>query len=94
MGLAYYRMRQNEKALSTFNIALSIDPKDATARYNEACVLALMGRGDEALGSLKQAISLDGRLQTIASKDKDFEGIRANAEFQSLVQDSKITKTP
>ncbi|RYZ48616.1 MAG: tetratricopeptide repeat protein, partial [Proteobacteria bacterium] len=94
MGLAYYRMRQNEKALSTFNIALSIDPKDATARYNEACVLALMGRGDEAVGSLKQAISLDGRLQTVALKDKDFEGIRTNAQFQTLVQESKLTKTP
>lgn len=94
MGLAYYRMHQNEKALSTFNQALNIDPKDATARYNEACVLALMGRGDEAVGSLKQAISLDGRLQTVALKDKDFEGIRSNAQFQTLVQDSKITKAP
>lgn len=94
MGLAYYRMHQNEKALSTFNQALSIDPKDATARYNEACVLALMGRGDEAVGSLRQAISLDGRLQTVALKDKDFEGIRSNAQFQTLVQDSKITKVP
>lgn len=94
MGLAYYRMHQNEKALSTFSQALSIDPKDATARYNEACVLALMGRGDEAVGSLKKAISLDGRLQMIAQKDKDFEGIRSNAQFQTLVQDSKLTKVP
>jgi len=94
MGLAFYRMHQNEKALSTFALALTIDPKDAAARYNEACVLALMGRGDEAVGSLKQAISLDGRLQAVAQNDKDFEGIRSNARFQTLFENSKITKVP
>ncbi len=94
MGLAFYRMHQNEKALSTFAQALNIDPKDASARYNEACVLALMGRGEEAVGELKQAISLDRRLQTVALNDKDFEGIRSNAQFQSLVQSPKITKVP
>lgn len=91
MGLAYYRMHENDKALATFNKALSIDPKDATARYNEACVLALMGRGEEAVGSLKQAISLDGRLQNVAMKDKDFAGIRSNAQFQTIMQDPSVT---
>lgn len=94
MGLAYYRMQQHELALSTFHKALSVDPKDATARYNEACVLSIMGRSNEALDSLKAAISLDSRLQEIASHDKDFENIRKNAQFQSLVQMSKTTRVP
>lgn len=94
MGLAYYRMQKHEMALNIFHKALSIDPKDATARYNQACVLSLMGRSNEALDSLKAAISLDSRLQEIASHDKDFENIRRNAQFQSLVQVSKTTRVP
>jgi tetratricopeptide (TPR) repeat protein len=85
MGLAYYRMKMHDKALLTFNKAISIDPKDATALYNEACVLSLMGRGPEAVGSLTKAILLDARLQSVAQMDKDFESLRANAEFQSLI---------
>lgn len=94
MGLAYYRMQKHEIALNVFHKALSIDPKDATARYNQACVLSLMGRSNEALDSLKAAISLDSRLQEIASHDKDFENIRRNAQFQSLVQMSRTTRVP
>lgn len=95
MGLAYYRMQKHEKALAIFNKAIRIDPRDATARYNEACVLALMGRGEEAVGSLEQAILLDGRLQGVAKTDKDFEGLRSNAQFQSLIQPATVlTKSP
>lgn len=101
MGLAYYRQQKHEKALAIFSKAIKIDPTDATARYNEACVLALMGRGDEAVGSLQKAISLDGRLLGVASTDKDFEGIRTNAQFQNLVKtevrsnpDAVLTRAP
>jgi len=91
LGLTYYRMHQLDKALATFNEASKLDPQDATARYNEACVLAILGRTNEALGSLKAAIGLDPRLQQTARLDKDFSSIRVNEQFQSLTSTNPVT---
>ncbi|HET9236330.1 MAG TPA: tetratricopeptide repeat protein [Oligoflexus sp.] len=91
LGLTYYRMHQLDKALATFNEASKIDPQDATARYNEACVLAILGRTNEALGSLKAAIGLDPRLQQTARLDKDFTSLRVTEQFQSLTNVVPVT---
>ncbi|WP_141736275.1 TPR end-of-group domain-containing protein [Oligoflexus tunisiensis] len=91
LGLTYYRMHQLDKALAIFHEATKIDPQDATARYNEACVLAILGRTNEALGSLKAAIGLDPRLQQTARLDKDFTSIRVTEQFQSLTNTIPVT---
>ncbi len=91
LGLTYYRMHQLDKALAIFNEASKLDPQDATARYNEACVLAILGRTNEALGSLKAAIGLDPRLQQTARLDKDFTSLRVTEQFQSLTNTVPVT---
>jgi tetratricopeptide (TPR) repeat protein len=91
LGLTYYRMHQLDKALATFHEASKLDPQDATARYNEACVLAILGRTNEALGSLKAAIGLDPRLQQTARLDKDFISLRVTQQFQSLTNMNPVT---
>ena len=84
MGLAYYRMNDYNQALFLFSTATRVDPQDATARYNEACVLALIGRRDEALVSLKQALLLDPRLVASARQDADFSSLKASHQFVEL----------
>lgn len=91
LGLTYYRMHQLDKALAIFNEASKLDPQDATARYNEACVLAILGRTNEALGSLKAAIGLDPRLQQTARLDKDFTSLRVTEQFRSLTNTNPVT---
>jgi tetratricopeptide (TPR) repeat protein len=86
MGLAYYRKKSYPDALKLFVAATEIDPNDATARYNAACVLSLMGRGDEAINTLAEAITLDPRLMQTARGDSDFAGLKASMKFQDLVQ--------
>ncbi|SME87876.1 tetratricopeptide repeat protein [Pseudobacteriovorax antillogorgiicola] len=85
LGLAYYRQKNMVKALNLFVQATQVDPNDATARYNEACVLAILGRPQEALGSLKEAITLDPRLQNTAQQDSDFKSIRDSDQFRALI---------
>lgn len=85
MGLVYYRMKKLNEALKLFTTATRIDPADATARYNEACVLARLQKSTEALASLKEALTLDPRLQDTARKDGDFENLRSMNDFNLLV---------
>lgn len=86
MGLAYYRKKSFGDALKLFSTATEVDPNDATARYNEACVLSLMGRSDEALSTLGEALSLDPRLVKTARADGDFASVKNSLKFQDMVQ--------
>jgi tetratricopeptide (TPR) repeat protein len=86
MGLAYYRKKSYADALKLFVAATEIDPNDATARYNAACVLALLGRGDEAINTLAEAITLDPRLMQTARGDNDFAALKQSLKFKDLVQ--------
>src|SRR5690606_24747905 len=94
MGLAYYRMQRQEDALRLFKEATKVDPNDATARYNEACVLARLGRVEQAIGSLQEAITLDPRLVHTARKDADFANMNSNADFKKLMLSPAEQITP
>ena len=85
MGLTYYRMSRYDSALRLFVAASEVNPNDATARYNEACVLAIMQRKDEALISLGDALSLDPQLTEHARNDQDFQNIRGTTQFQQMI---------
>lgn len=85
LGLTYYRQKDMKRALSQFIQATQVNPNDATARYNEACVLSILGRSQEALGSLQEAINLDPRLQRTALKDRDFKNINGSDQFKSII---------
>lgn len=86
LGLVFYRQKSFDRALKSFNAATEVDPNDGTARYNQACVLSLMGRADDALTSLSEAVTLDPRLILNAKTDADFAGLRELVKFQQLVQ--------
>ncbi|NDE16139.1 hypothetical protein EBZ80_14525 [bacterium] len=85
LGLALYRQMDLSAALTEFTRATEIDPGDAAARYNEACALALLGRKDEALYSLREAIQLEPRLSEQARVDKDFKSMNSLTGFQELI---------
>lgn len=91
IGLAHYRNKNISMALSYFEQATKINPKDATARYNEACMLSMLGRTSEALGSLREALILDPELTSLAKSDSDLDNIRANEQFEDMMAQ---TSTP
>lgn len=84
MGLTYYRMNNFDQALNLFRAAATIDPQDAKAKYNEACMLARLGRGADAITSLREAIALDPRLTDSARGDHDFASINSSQQFVEL----------
>lgn len=62
-------------------------PEDEVVRYNLACSLALVGRVEEAVAQLKEAVNLgyDDWLQIEA--DHDLDNLRDQADFQQFLRD-------
>jgi tetratricopeptide (TPR) repeat protein len=87
MGLAYYRMSNMKDALSSFLMASELDPSDSVVKYNIACVYALLGKADEALAALSEAVHLDPKLQQTAKNDRDFDSLRNNNKFSEILAD-------
>jgi tetratricopeptide (TPR) repeat protein len=91
MGLAYYRKKDFNSALNTFSEASKIDPNDAVARYNEACIHSLLNNKSKAINKLKDALALDPRLTENVKSDADLDNIRGEAAFQEMLPSTAIS---
>ena len=60
-------------------------PDDPVLLYDLACYESMAGRGEDALGHLRQAVELDGSLTDLARGDSDFASLKGDTEFQALV---------
>ncbi len=63
---------------------LSAHPESSGLHYNLACLEAVQGRRDAAIGSLREAIELRPEAAEWAREDEDFEGLRDDPEFRAL----------
>lgn len=60
-------------------------PGNALALYNIACMEALLGRKDDALNHLGEALAGSDRLRENARTDDDFASLRGDAQFEDLI---------
>jgi len=72
-------------AKSLLTAILTIRPMDATATYNLACAESLLGHTDAAIASLAQSINLGFRDVEHIKADTDFDNIRKEEAFVTLV---------
>jgi tetratricopeptide (TPR) repeat protein len=82
-GHVAYKALRYDAALRDFERASKLRPDQATHHYNRACMLSLLGRKDEALVSLREALSMNGQLREVASRDADLEPLRGDESFAS-----------
>ena len=59
IGLVYYKKKRYNKALQLFSRATKINPMDATAFYNKACMNSILGSNKKAIDDLAVAFELD-----------------------------------
>jgi len=85
-GYALSNLGREEEAISSYDKALEINSNYASAYYNKACLSALQTKIETALESLTKAIELDPKYQEMAKTDNDFDSIRNDLRFQSLIQ--------
>lgn len=89
LGLTYYKLNQFSEALGQFSTASSVNPRHASAHYNRACMLSLLGRQDEAITALESALSLDPTLATNAESDNDLKPLIDSPKFLQAIAASR-----
>ena len=72
-----------------FDGALKIRRLQGESTYALACCHALVSDAASAVKYLKEAIALDPKYRKDAKTDKDFDKVRANAEFKKLLAAAK-----
>ncbi|WP_414544340.1 tetratricopeptide repeat protein [Nostoc sp. CCY0012] len=86
-GNALRQLKRNEEAIAAYDKALAIQPDFYQAWYNKACSYAKLGNIEQALENLQKAIDLShDRYIEMARTDSDFDGIREDERFQTLMQ--------
>ncbi|PZV07608.1 MAG: hypothetical protein DCF32_06940 [Leptolyngbya sp.] len=75
--------------MAHFNQAIELAPNSGGSIYNKACCYAIQSDVDNAISCLQSAIALDSRYRTMAKTDTDFDPVRADEQFQSLVEKSE-----
>jgi tetratricopeptide (TPR) repeat protein len=80
-----YNAKDYEGALEIAKGVLEQYPGNGLALYNIACMEALLGRADDALGHLGKAIETAARLKENAQTDEDFASLRGDQRFEDLL---------
>jgi tetratricopeptide (TPR) repeat protein len=84
-GVALGNLGRYEEAIASYDKALQLNPNEPYLYYNKACCYGLQGNVELAIENLQRAISLDVKCQDMAKTDKDFDRIREDVRFQSLL---------
>lgn len=75
-----------ESAAEILRDGLHAHPESATLNYGMACVEALRGQTDDALGWLRTAIELQPDVRAWAREDSDLDRLRGDERFTALVE--------
>jgi tetratricopeptide (TPR) repeat protein len=86
LGWCHKRTARLDLAIQDLERALDVEPTDALVHYNLACYLSLAGQRHRALVHLSRALSLDATLRRLVDNEPDFNSLRADPEFLSLVE--------
>ena len=80
-----YRRLDLDQARTLLEELIELEPKNAIASYNLACLYALHGEEDKALHMLQQAIDLGFSELSFARHDPDLKSLHEHERFRMLV---------
>jgi hypothetical protein len=83
-GLQLYAAGEYEKVVETYERLLAETPGEPRFLYNLACSEAQLGRKEQALGHLRQALEENPHMRESAARDSDFDPIRDEPEFSAI----------
>jgi tetratricopeptide (TPR) repeat protein len=90
-GYALANLGRHEEAIASYSKVLELTPQDDNAFYNKACCYALQSNHEKAIANLSQAIALSpDKYRELAKTDPDFDSIRDNEDFKSLLYELSL----
>ena len=87
---ALYFTGKNKEALQWMDKVLKATDDYCGSYYDKACLLARMGRGDEAVAALATALEKGYRAFIHIENDDDMDPIRERSDFKRLIEKYKV----
>jgi len=91
-GFAWYRLGRSLQAAGQLEASLPASTRAAEfadvrsdALYNIACVYALQGKTNDAIGQIEKAVAAGFNAKWLLKGDPDLASIRADARFQKIM---------
>jgi tetratricopeptide (TPR) repeat protein len=84
-AFGYWATGDFDKAIEALSEAHAEWPDDGSILFNLACAESRAGRRHDAVTHLRQAIELGEQFRELAEEDVDFDPIRDDPEFQSVL---------
>jgi serine/threonine protein kinase/Tfp pilus assembly protein PilF len=84
-AIAFAALKEEEASVKYAERAVAADPDDPMLLYNAACNFALLGRTDEALGALEQAVDRGYGDKNWIEHDSDFDSLRGSPRYKALL---------
>lgn len=91
-GAALAAMGKGAEARPVFEKVLELDPENAWANYDLACLDALKGNPDAAFSDLNRAADCGLRSLTHMEQDEDLKGVRQDPRWKEIHR--RIPKRP
>lgn len=82
---ALHFLGRDEEAVEMIKQIIEEDPYSPGSWYDNACLYALMGRGDDAIAALKTSFEKGYRSFTHIENDSDMDSIRDREDFKELI---------
>lgn len=83
-AFAAYNAGDFETALAKQLVVAEKQPENVIAHFNAGCFAAKAGHTDQAIGHLRRAVEINGRIRELIAGDEDLDSIREDPRFAEL----------
>jgi tetratricopeptide (TPR) repeat protein len=84
LGWCYKRIGRIDLAIEALQVAQSAEPDEAIVYYNLACYWSLANNKNHAIENLSRAIAIDAQYRDLIDREKDFDSLRSDPDFQAI----------
>ena len=83
---AHANMQDAEKSALYAARAIAMDPEDPMLLYNVACLYSVLGRTEDCLTALEQAVNKGWGDKAWLEHDSDFDAVRLEPRYLALIR--------